>query len=35
MAMTMMRKADAAPTPIEGGELDVRVDVSGLYELDK
>jgi len=34
MAMAM-RKADAAPTPVEGGELDIRVDVSGLYELDR
>ncbi len=35
MAMYAVRKAEAAPTPVEAGELDVRIDISGLYELDK
>ena len=33
--MAALRKADAAPTPVEGGELDIRVDITGLYQLDK
>ncbi len=33
-AKTMMRSADAAaPTPVEPGQLTVRIDVSGIYEL--
>lgn len=35
MARMMMAKADAAPTPVQAGELTVRIDVSGLYELTK
>ena len=35
MAMYSVRKAETAPTPVEAGELDVRVDISGLYELGK
>ena len=36
MPMMAMRMAEAAPsTPVEAGELSVRVDVSGLYELVK
>ena len=36
MQMMAMRVAEAAPsTPVEAGELSVRVDVSGLYELVK
>jgi uncharacterized protein YggE len=32
--MFAMAKA-SAPTPVEAGELDVRIDVSGVYELAK
>ena len=36
MAMYAVRaEAAAPPTPVEAGELSVRVDVSGLYELTK
>ena len=36
MAMYAVRAEAAAPsTPVEAGELSVRVDVSGLYELTK
>ena len=33
MAKAMV--ADAAPTPVEPGQLNVRIDVSGMYELAK
>jgi len=34
--MAMMKMvADAGPTPIEGGEISVRIDVSGVYELGR
>lgn len=33
-AMAMMKMAaDSGPTPIEGGEISVRIDVSGVYQL--
>lgn len=35
MARMMMAKADAAPTPVQGGELSVRIEVNGFYELTK
>jgi len=32
--MAMMKMAaDSGPTPIEGGEISVRIDVSGVYQL--
>jgi uncharacterized protein YggE len=34
MPMMAMR-AQAAPTPVEAGELDVHVDVSGIFELGR
>ena len=34
-AMAKAMVADAAPTPVEPGQLSVRIDVSGLYELAK
>ena len=33
--MRMAMKADAASTPVEGGELKVRIDINGLYELGR
>lgn len=33
--LAMAFKAEASSTPVEAGELSVRVDVSGLYELTK
>ncbi len=34
--MALMKvQAAAAPTPVEAGELTVRIDISGLYELAK
>jgi len=33
LAMARMVAADAAPTPVEAGELTVRVDVTATYEL--
>ncbi len=35
MPMYAMAKADVASTPVAAGELSVRVDVTGLYELAK
>jgi uncharacterized protein YggE len=29
----MMAEAKRVATPIEAGELDIRIDVSGVYEL--
>lgn len=31
--VAMMRMAEAAPTPVETGELKVRIDITGLFEL--
>ena len=33
MAMASFRKSEAASTPVEAGQLSVRVDVSGVYEM--
>jgi len=33
--MVMMAARNAAPTPVAAGEVDVRVDVSGVFELAK
>ena len=33
--MVTMSAARAAPTPVEAGELTIRADVSGLYELSR
>jgi len=35
MAMMAMRMAASAPTPVEAGQLSVRVDITGLFELAK
>jgi uncharacterized protein YggE len=34
MARMAMAKADA-PTPVEAGELKVRIDINGIYELGR
>ncbi len=31
----MAAMADAAPTPVQPGELSVRIDVTGMYEVAK
>jgi hypothetical protein len=33
--MVAMAAVPRAPTPVEAGELTVRMDVSGLYELTR
>ncbi len=33
--VAMMKAAMAAPTPIEAGQLTIRIDISGVYELAK
>ena len=35
MAVREARMAAAAPTPVSPGELDVRIDITGLYELGR
>jgi uncharacterized protein YggE len=35
MGPLMAMRAKAAPTPVEAGELDVEVDVSGIFELGR
>jgi uncharacterized protein YggE len=35
MAMARMEKAGDASTPVAGGELTVRIDVNGLYEMTR
>src|SRR5690606_38382986 len=35
MAMAKRESADAGYSPVAGGELRVRIDVSGLYELNR
>jgi uncharacterized protein YggE len=34
-ALRMAMKAEAASTPVEAGELKVRIDINGLYELGR
>ena len=35
LAMTAMKRGAVAETPVAGGELKVRIDITGLYELTR
>jgi uncharacterized protein YggE len=35
MPVYAMRMAKAEATPVQAGELNVRIDISGLYELTR
>jgi uncharacterized protein YggE len=33
MPLMAMKMADAGQTPVESGELKVRIDITGMFEL--